>query len=73
MIPPVFSGYSARILAIALAVNWQYTGECSRTKGNVMKLGFWAWNREVTRVTRIGRRPSVIQRLTAYRTYRSMP
>lgn len=34
------------------------------------KLGWIAWNREVTRTTRIGARPTFAQRVRAYRRYR---
>ncbi len=43
------------------------------TGGMNKKLGFIAWNIEITRITRIGAKPTWRQRLTAYRTYRSMP
>ena len=34
------------------------------------KLGWIAWNREVTRLTRIGMKPTLLQRIRAYRNYR---
>lgn len=36
-----------------------------------MKLGFIAWNREITRITRVGARPTIPQRLAAYLRYRT--